>query len=128
METKIINHKGIFDTWNKADLLAMAQAGGNTNVGEKLVFDNGKIKTWAIHLPAGGKLPFHKHCRPYFWTALSAGKSRSNYHDGTIMETTYEINDYKYFDNLSDDNFIIHNLENIGASTLIFTTVEFYKL
>lgn len=31
----------------------------------------------------------------------------------------------KHFNDLNEENFFIHNLENIGNTTLIFITVEF---
>uniref|UniRef100_UPI001CBB77CD hypothetical protein n=1 Tax=Chryseobacterium sp. OSA05B TaxID=2862650 RepID=UPI001CBB77CD len=99
----------------------------NQSVGEYLVFENEKIKIWTIHLHPGKSLPFHKHCKPYFYTALSGGKSRSYYSTGKIVETTYAEGYTKCFWDLSEENFFIHNLENIGLTTLIFSTVEFKK-
>jgi hypothetical protein len=97
----------------------------NSQVGEKLILETDNFKVWNIQLPKGKSLPFHKHNKPYFYTAINAGKSRSYYNDGSVKEIEYKANDIKYFDDLSIDNFFIHNLENIGETTLVFTTVEF---
>ncbi len=94
-------------------------------MGEHLVFENDSIKVWAILLPAGKSLPFHKHNKKYVWTALSEGKSVSYYNDGSVYETIYTINDTKNFDDLSDTNYFIHNLINTGTTTLVFSTMEF---
>jgi hypothetical protein len=99
----------------------------NTSVGEHLLLETDKFKVWSIHLPKGKFLPFHKHSKSYFYTIKNKGKSRSFYADGTITETEYEKDDIKYFNDISEDNYFIHNLENIGNTTLIFTTVEFKK-
>jgi len=128
MKIKTINKK---DDWNYPWTTALkkaAQNGKNNNiVGEYLLLETEKFKVWSIHLSVGQSLPFHKHNKPYFYTIKNKGKSRSFYADGTITETQYEKNDTKYFDDLSENNFFIHNLENIGNTTLIFTTVEFKK-
>jgi len=97
----------------------------NTQVGEKIVFENSKFRVWSIHLLPGQSIPFHKHINPYFWTILSEGASRSYYDNGSVVDTFYEQGDTAYFGELTPDNYFIHNLENIGDTTLIFTTVEF---
>lgn len=94
-------------------------------IGKDEVFQNHRVKVWQSHLEPGEVLSFHKHSRPYFWTALSAGRSRSFYHDGSVAETIYEQGDTLYFNDLNDNNFFIHDLENIGETRLMFTTVEF---
>ena len=127
MTATIINPEGNWEFWTNEQQKELAEAYANSTVGEKLVFENKEFKVWSIHLPAGQKLPFHKHCLRYFWTALSSGKSRSYYSDGSIKETIYDIGDTAYFQDLSASCFFIHNLENIGQTELIFSTVEFLK-
>jgi len=127
MSQTTITRPGDWASW-PADLKADLDADDASNeVGDRLVYENDRYKVWHIHLPAGERLPFHKHVRPYFWTVLSTGKSRSYYHDGTVVEAVYEIGGTTDFPDLSEENYFIHNLENIGDTTLIFTTVEFLK-
>lgn len=95
--------------------------------GDKIVFENESIRIWTIHLKPGGRLPFHKHEIPYFWTALAAGTSRSYYNDGSVIDSHYEQGSTRYFPDLSHENYFIHDLKNTGETTLIFTTVEFLK-
>ncbi|WP_242205947.1 cupin domain-containing protein [Aestuariivivens insulae] len=111
--------------WTEELKSALKTHQNNTQVGETLVLETSTFKVWNIHLPKGASLPFHKHSKPYFYTAITAGKSRSFYNDGSIKEIEYKANDITYFHDLSDGNCFIHNLENIGGTTLIFTTVEF---
>lgn len=126
MKIKTINKKGDWSfPWTVALKNAMQNGSNNTVVGEHLLLETGKFKVWSIHLPIGKSLPFHKHNKSYFYTIKSEGKSRSFYTDGTVIETKYKKNDIKYFNDLNEENFFIHNLENIGNTTLIFTTVEF---
>ncbi|QTD38900.1 hypothetical protein JL193_06505 [Polaribacter batillariae] len=126
MKTTEINKKGNWNSFWTEDLKeALKTAENNENVGEHLLLETETFKVWNIRLLAGKSLPFHKHCKPYFYTAITEGKSRSYYKDGRIVETEYQKNDIKYFPHLNEQNYFIHNLENIGKNTIIFTTVEF---
>ncbi|QOD59559.1 cupin domain-containing protein [Polaribacter haliotis] len=128
MKTIEINKKGNWDSfWTDELKEALKIAENNEVVGEQLLLETDTFKVWNIQLLAGKSLPFHKHSKPYFYTAITAGKSRSFYSDGRIDETAYKKNDVSYFNDLNESNYFIHNLENIGTSTLLFTTVEFKK-
>ncbi len=128
MKIRAINQAGNWNRpWTKALKKSVKAAVYNTIIGEHLLLETAAFKVWSIHLPAGKSLPFHKHNKPYFYTIKNKGKSRSFYADGRITETEYQKNDTKYFNDLNDKNYFIHNLENIGDTTLIFTTVEFKK-
>ncbi|QNM84724.1 cupin domain-containing protein [Polaribacter pectinis] len=128
MKTIEINKKGNWSSfWTDELKEALKIAENNEVVGEQLLLETDTFKVWNIQLLAGKSLPFHKHSKPYFYTAITAGKSRSFYSDGRIDETEYKKNDVSYFNDLNESNYFIHNLENIGTSTLLFTTVEFKK-
>ena len=60
----------------------------------------------------------------YFWTALTAGAARSHYHDGRIAEVSYAAGDTQHH-RYGPGEFMIHDLENIGETELVFATVEF---
>lgn len=126
MKIKEINKAGNWGfPWTTKLKSAIAKNTENTNIGEQLLLEIENFKVWSIHLPIGESLPFHKHNKPYFYTVKNKGKSRSFYADGTITETEYKKDDIKYFNHLNINNYFIHNLENIGNTTLVFTTVEF---
>ncbi len=128
MKTNEINKKGNWSfPWTAELKKSVQENANNTIVGEHLLLETDEFKVWSIHLPIGHSLPFHKHKNPYFYTIKKKGKSRSFYVNGQVVEVTYKKNDIKYFNDLSEDNYFIHNLENIGDTTLIFTTVEFKK-
>ena len=125
MKIRIINQKGNWGfPWTPELKESLEKGKDNTIVGEHLLLETHEFKVWSIHLPVGKSLPFHKHNKPYFYTIKNKGKSRSFYVDGTVKETQYKKDDIKYFNDLSEENFFIHNLENIGETTLVFTTVE----
>lgn len=129
MKTKQINEKGNWNSpfWTDSLKKELENKSLPTIVGEHLLLETDEFKVWSIHLLPGKSMPFHKHIHPYFYTIKNVGTSRSFYEDGTITETVYEKDNIKYFKDLSEHNYFIHNLENIGETTLIFTTVEFKK-
>ena len=68
-------------------------------------------------------MAFHTHVLNYFWTAVSPGRSRSTMGDGRVVETAYETGTTKHF-TYGPGEKMVHDLENIGNTTLAFTTVE----
>ncbi|MDB4297365.1 hypothetical protein N9901_01280 [Flavobacteriaceae bacterium] len=127
MRVTEINKKGNWSSslWTLSMKEALKNSKNNTCVGEKLLLETTTFKVWSIYLAPGKTLAFHKHNKPYFYTIKNDGKSRSFYEDGSITETYYKKDAIKYFSNLNKENYFIHNLENIGNTTLIFTTTEF---
>lgn len=96
----------------------------NGCVGSLLVSETDRVRVWHLSIPAGKRCNFHRHVLNYFWTALSAGKSRNYYQDGTIVDVDYRKGDTKHLD-FGDGEYMIHAVENIGDTELTFTTVEF---
>jgi quercetin dioxygenase-like cupin family protein len=96
----------------------------NRQVGSRVVSETDTLRIWNLVLQPGERAPFHRHEETYFWTILGEGKSRSHYDDGTVKDTDYEAGDTKHFD-LRGGDFFVHDLENIGDTTLTFVTVEF---
>jgi quercetin dioxygenase-like cupin family protein len=99
----------------------------NTNnacVGHVLVSETDKVRVWLLTLAPGERIPFHRHVLTYFWTAVTSGTARSHYGDGRVTETNYEAGDtqHLYF---GRGESMMHDLENIGKTDLVFTTVEF---
>jgi hypothetical protein len=126
MKSELINQPGNWkNLWTPQKIKALHANTNNTKVGMTLLIETNEFKVWSIELAAGKALPFHKHNKPYFYTAIHKGKSRSFYADGSIIETEYEKNDISHFKHLNTKDYFSHNLENIGSTTLLFTTVEF---
>jgi hypothetical protein len=72
----------------------------------------------------GERIGFHTHVLDYFWTAVTAGEARSHYGDGRIAEVKYAAGDTRHH-HYDVGEFMVHDLENIGHTELVFTTVEF---
>jgi beta-alanine degradation protein BauB len=96
----------------------------NGCVGNRLVSETDRVRVWSLRLPPGGRLPFHRHVLNYFWTAITPGRARSHYQDGRVMEPVHQAGDTKHL-HFGEGEFMIHDLENIGDTDLVFTTVEF---
>lgn len=106
--------------WRKEELARNVK---NGQVGRWLVSETEDLRVWLIELQPGERLPLHCHVLNYFWTATSAGRSRSHFSDGRVVETTYKRGDTKHF-RFGPGEQMIHDLENVGTDALSFTTVE----
>jgi len=127
MKETIINPAGAWSFWSEEKKAALKKDEFNTEVGDRIVYENDEFRIWSIHVPPGGWLHFHRHTRPYYWTVLTEGKARSYHHDGSVWDTQYTVGDTKYLKDLSEDNVFIHDVFNTGDTTLIFSTVELFR-
>jgi quercetin dioxygenase-like cupin family protein len=116
-----IVEEGAFDPAEFAGELAAAA--GNLEVGTRLWFANDRIKVWEVRLEPGQRGPFHAHTRRYFWTVVDGGTGRQRSPDGTFKVRTYEQGDTQYAEH-DPDHPLIHDLENVGPTTMRFVTVE----
>jgi quercetin dioxygenase-like cupin family protein len=98
----------------------------NGRVGQDLLSDTEDVRVWTIRLRPGERVGFHRHQLRYFWLAMAAGRSRSHFASGEARETEYRPGDIRHFD-YGQGEFMIHDLENIGDTELVFVTVELKK-
>jgi hypothetical protein len=116
-----ILEEGAFDVAEYADELAVAPA--NLDVGTSILYENDRVKVWEVHLPPGTRGPFHAHTHPYFWTCVDPGVGRQRAPDGTMKVRRYERGETLFSDHSPEDP-MLHDLENVGESSLRFITVE----
>ena len=98
----------------------------NGCVGTQLLSEDDRVRVWDIRLKPGERISFHRHQLDYFWTAVTAGRARSRQQDGSTVETDYYAGETRH-ESYRAGEFKIHDLENIGDSELVFTTVEFLQ-
>lgn len=98
----------------------------NGRVGQELLSETDDVRVWKIALKPGERVGFHRHVLNYFWVAINPGRSRSHYAGGETRTTEYEAGATRHF-SFAEGEYMLHDLENIGDSDLIFTTVEFKK-
>jgi beta-alanine degradation protein BauB len=95
----------------------------NAVVGSRLVSETDQVRVWHTDLTPGQRLPFHVHVLNYFWTAVSPGKLRSFGHDGDVFEAAVKVGNTGHTA-LGPGAWDVHDLENIGDTRLLITTVE----
>jgi beta-alanine degradation protein BauB len=96
----------------------------NPSVGTRLLSQDARVRVWEIRLQPTHRIGFHRHVLDYFWTAVTPGRARSHQQDGSVVETVYTAGETRHLV-YGKGEFKIHDLENVGDTELIFTTVEF---
>lgn len=92
-------------------------------VGSVLLAETPRARVWEIRLQPGERWHAHRHVLDYFWTAINAGTSRQHTFDGTTRDVSYAAGETRYF-HFGRGEYLLHDIENVGTSDLIFTTVE----
>lgn len=115
-----------FDGWSHEMKQEFADNEMNGRIGTDLVFENGSVRVWHMTLRPGEKMPVHRHVLTYFWTALTPGRFLQRTFDGTTYESDYEAGLTHYYD-VGEGEYALHNLENVGDTTMIFCAVELKK-
>ena len=95
----------------------------NGCLGTRLLSETERVRVWAIHLKPGG-IGFHRHVLDYFWTTVRAGIGLSHMQDGSTIERRYRAGETQH-ESYRPGDYKVHDLENIGHTELVFTTVEF---
>ena len=96
----------------------------NGCVGSVLVSETDRVRVWHLHIPVGQRCAFHRHVLTYFWTAHSAGVARGYFEDGRVLDTPHYQGETKHLA-YGKGEYMVHSVENIGETDLVFTTVEF---
>ncbi len=121
---KPIAPAGAFAQWPaglEADMKANAFSG---IVGSTLVSETDKVRVWHLMIPAGKRCSFHRHVLDYFWTCHTHGTARGYYEDGSITESVHFPGDTRHL-TYGKGEHLLHCVENIGKTDLLFTTVEY---
>ena len=120
MTTEVLR-EGQFDPGEFVAELAAAPT--NLDVGTALLLENHRVKVWEVRLAPGERGAFHSHTRDYFWTVVDPGEGLQRLADGTLRVRRYETGQ-TVFGAHSAEEPMIHDLENVGSTTLRFVTVE----
>jgi hypothetical protein len=95
----------------------------STNVGTRLLLENDRVKVWEIKLEPGERAPFHRHTHTYFFVCAEPGRVRTRFPNGFYVDADAEAGEFAYMDHTEAEPGI-HDLENIGDTTIRYTTVE----
>jgi hypothetical protein len=101
----------------------LAAAPTNRQIGTSLWFENDHVRVFEVRLEPGQRGPFHVHDATYFWTVVAPGRGLQRFVDGTLVVRAYTLGETRYLVHSPDDP-LVHDLENVGDSTLRFVTVE----
>jgi beta-alanine degradation protein BauB len=113
-----------FDPAEFADELERAPE--NYVVGTRLLYEDERIRVWDLTLAPGERLPFHRHRTTYFYRCHAGGPTRARFPDGT--GAVYEsVADEVHLREIGPEDVVVHSLENVGETPLVFTTVELLR-
>jgi len=112
-----------FDGWSDALRAEFEAHSHDGHVGSRLLSENDRVRVWEIRLAPGERWHAHRHVLDYFWTAVTAGRSRQHTADGTTREVSYDAGETRHF-RFTAGEFLLHDIENVGDTELVFTTVE----
>lgn len=115
---------GSYAQWPAGMVEEMRANAMNAIVGSTLVSETDKVRVWHLLIPAGTRCAFHRHVLDYFWTCHSHGTARGYYEDGSITETTHFPGDTRHLI-YGKGEHLLHAVENMGSTDLLFTTVEY---
>lgn len=121
---QLIAPPGSFDRWPPGLQDEMERNRMSAAVGSMLVSETPKVRVWHLSIPAGQRCSFHRHVLDYFWTCHSHGRARGYYEDGSITESDHFPGDTRHLSYASGEH-LLHAVENVGVTDLLFTTVEF---
>lgn len=113
--------RGTFDVDDYAQELRRAPR--NHELGTRLLFENDHVRVFEVRLEPGERGPFHVHDQTYFWSVVEAGRGLQRFADGTWVVRDYRLGETRYLRHTREDP-LIHDLENVGGTTLRFLTVE----
>ena len=95
----------------------------NPCVGKVLLSEDDKTRVWYMRVVPGERVGFHRHVLDYFWTALSSGKAQQHVNGAAPTVAQYVPGQTKHL-TFGPGEFMVHDLENIGETDLVFVTVE----
>lgn len=115
-------------TYSQKDFASeLDHAQGNRNVGTTLWFENDHVRVWEVRLEAGQRAPFHTHSQTYFWTCIDPGKGFQRFPDGTAQQFDFTLGE-TVFSEISADDPMIHDLENLDDHLVRFVAIELKDL
>ncbi len=98
----------------------------NFVVGTTLQFENDRVRVWDITLRPGDRLPFHRHRTSYLYRSHAAGLLRVRLPDGSATVYPTAV-DEVHFHEIGGRELVVHDLENVGETTVSFTTIELVR-
>lgn len=119
-----LSPKGQFEAWEaqrKEEVLAVDFL---TDLGQKVLYEDGKIRLWSIVLQPKKRLGFRKICSDFRAMSQVDGFAVSHRSTGEIVLVQYKKGEmYRY--KKKEQGEQIWDLENIGADPLELLVIEY---
>lgn len=103
----------------------IAAAPKNHKIGTTLLRENERVRIWEITMKPGERVPFHAHVHPFLWVCVEGGRQLARGADGSFRLTEMPAGASFWSD--PGDTADIHSIENVGQTTIRYTTVELLK-
>jgi hypothetical protein len=116
----VSDESGTFDV---AEFARELDGEPNYDVGTRLLLENDRVKVWEIVLEPGQRAPFHWHTNPYFYVCAAPGRVKTRFPNGYFVEGDEEAGGVAFMEHTAAEPGI-HDLENVGETTIRYTTVE----
>ncbi len=113
-----------FADWPRELREELEQRSANPAVGTRLLLEDEYARHWEIRLAPGERIGFHRHVLDYVWTCVTGGAAVSHTGSGETLEVTYGVGETRRL-SFRPGESMVHDLVNVGAAELIFTTVEY---
>jgi hypothetical protein len=111
-------------TFDLAAFEAELQCEPNRAIATRVLLENEGVRVWELKLEPGERARFHWHTNTYFFVCVDGGRARSRFPNGHLIEMDYEPGFSFFTEEPTEESPEIHDLENIGTTSLRFTTVE----
>ncbi len=59
-------------------------------IGDRILFENDRVRVWSVALEPGGRQPWHQHLLPYLIVPLTPGRNEMHFADGRVRQTEEE--------------------------------------
>ncbi|WP_207781912.1 hypothetical protein [Phytoactinopolyspora limicola] len=94
------------------------------DVGTSLVLDTPRVRVWDVHLPPGGRHPWHLHHNPYVVLSIDGSSGRMDWLDGSDPRHIHEYTGGAVFRPVSP----VHRLTETGGKRYRNRLVELKEL
>ncbi|MGF1477843.1 MAG: hypothetical protein ACFB6S_20040 [Geminicoccaceae bacterium] len=121
---EIADDPAVFAEWPEGLREEMLANRDNGCVGTVLVSETDRVRVWHLTLAPGTRCPFHRHVNPYFWSCHTDGRAVNYLSSGEIRESRHFAGQTRHYQ-FGAGEHMLHSVENIGETDLVFTTVEF---
>jgi hypothetical protein len=98
----------------------------NYSVGTSIVLENEFVRAWEIRIEPGDRVPFHWHIHPYLFVCVEAGRVTTRFPNGYFYTADGEVGEAMFTEHSEEDPGV-HDLENVGDTTVRYTTVELLR-